>query len=231
MRNSDVLFARDDWRIGRIDAEGTRVTERYRPKFWFWLKLSLFCFVLMSLLGGLVVFLEGELIPAAVIVPLGALLLGTVPALVYYGLKLAAYLQHRKYGDSHFVFNPPAKLGQRLEGAIETTIPMSKRPADGFSVTVERVSHSKYTNNEGKTCRRSSTQWEDSQSVDPVIKASENKLIIPVSFDLPLDQSPSRGAVSWGGSGVGSEWRLIVHAKAPGWDYRVRFLFPVVKES
>ncbi len=220
MPNSDVLSARDDWRSGRIAAESTRIKQRYGSRLQWWVKFGLSLTVITSI--PVLIFRDPDLL----LLPVGMFVfLVGCPAFVYFLRKFSSYRQHRKYGNSHFVFDPPAEVGRRLEGTIEASIPMSGHPADGFEVTVACLSHRIKTDSDGKRVRRTSTQWEATQTVDGVSNPSGNGLTIPIFVDLPSDQSSSSVR-----DGEGIDWQVTVHAKMPGLSYHADFLIPVAKE-
>lgn len=209
---AERVSQREDWASGRILEEGAR-TGHWRK--W---GAALWSIVFLAFLV------------AAILVGEFALWLCVAGSAFFAGgfsyVAIREHLHARKFSESRFVTQLPARLGTRLEGEIETGVALRQNPRTGFTLTLEcehRWEESHGHGEDRETRPRSKTLWKDKKHERGAMRAGTPGLILPVSFDLPQDGQPS----SLGIINEGIHWRLTASAEMEGLDYSARFIVPV----
>mgnify|MGYP000052807321 CR=1 FL=1 len=206
--------ARPDWATGRIVAEGDRRRGMFVMAAIVWTVFAS-CALAAALIWGDVAWF---------------VLVGAAPIAVLLATKAVSGAARRpKLGQSQLLMrNPPARLGDVVEGDVQTSLPLDRMPRNGFQIELACIRRwgerrSDANANRPRTAFRSETLWRDAASAKPA--GGENGgLKAPVRFQL-AETAPHS---TLGQESAGIVWELSVAADMDGRDYRARFIAPVL---
>lgn len=198
---------RADWASGVIPALGPASGGYWVAAAVFW---NLVCGAVL-----LVAFAEGSV---------DWKLMLTLAGLNAIGLAIAAYaalLAARgvRFGASKLeLADTPGVIGGRLAGVV--WIPARVAPAQGFHVTLvcQRIQR-----NSDRNASVAVNLWEQERRITQTLRGdSRGRTAVPIAFTIP-----STATATDTRAGCPVRWRLRVHAKLPGPDYRAEFELPV----
>ena len=204
---------RPDWVAGRIEADAARSGNLVFVAAGLWTALAL------ALAGAGHAWDEFIWLPAG---------LAALVAIAFWAAAARTWLHRRKFAPSCLVLETtPVWLGERLAGEVETGVPRSVRPKDGFRLVlrcVHRWEERRGSGSDRRTEQRRDVLWQEEGRELGRASARQPNLLLPVRFYLPED----RPATSLGGGSEGIVWELEVTATLPGLDYGVGFELPVL---
>jgi len=210
-----VRDTRPDWVAGRILAEDDRHARGLDAAAVAWSVFALAALGAAHLWDGVAALV------AVGAVPIAGILVGNA---------VLRRWHDRKFGASVLVLDRvPVVLGEVLTGRVESCIPASTAPPDGFSIALRCVHRwREYVRRPGDRQDRMyyhrDVLWEAKHVVPGEIDVGRGAVSVPVQFTLPADQ-PASTLVR---STEGISWELAVTAALEGLDYGVRLEIPVV---
>lgn len=155
------------------------------------------------------------------------ILLAVVMALgTIYNLFLALRGSRRKSKLGRSVFEMQGQsvsLGQTLEGAIRTSVPLA--PRSDYALVFRCIESVRYTAATELTSKTKDViRWEATARVDP--RAVDSQAGIPVQFVIPSSLGSNTGGAG-GLRGANVRWTLEIRAPLDGVDYYAIFGVPV----
>lgn len=130
-------------------------------------------------------------------------------------------LQHWRFGHSTLVMDPmPARLGGRLQARLR--IPTTRDDLSEEGVSVQLTCYRRELGGEGKI--RRVEQWSSETQIHrSSVSRRETSVEVPISIDLPSDESPSSPRKH----ASRTQWELVARGSRPGLDYVATFEVPV----
>lgn len=141
---------------------------------------------------------------------------------------LSRVLHKRKYGVATFDMETmPGRLGQRLQGVIQTGVQAHTAPEEGFHVRLScyrrYVRYTRDSDGDRRKEVKKDLKWRDEKKVRGRPYGAKDRLEVPISFELPTDQPPSTPEKKE----TRIMWKLDVEAEVPGLDFDTDFEIPV----
>jgi len=135
-------------------------------------------------------------------------------------------LRWKKYGISLFEMTAfPGVIGGKMEGAIYTDLKDS--PTEGVHLTLSCVNRVTSGSGESRSTHEHILFQEKYKVGRESLSRGFKGVIIPVSFDIPIDARASDSSRS----DNTIMWKLKVHAPMPGVDYNTEFEVPVFRTA
>jgi|GEM_PF-2261703 len=141
-------------------------------------------------------------------------------------MTLRTWIRKRKFGVSIlYCKTMPAYLGERLEGFVQTGVPVNSRTPKEFCVRLICVRRSSVLDHETKQRVSEETLWSQKQTVSGTV--SDKHAAFQVSVDIALpDNLPATELYP---EDDRTFWRLEISCAVTGVDYAAQFEVPVYK--
>lgn len=148
--------------------------------------------------------------------------------LVMIGVLAYKYAQKRKFGETIFEMDAvPGRIGGALSGMLQTGVPHSTQPADGFHVKIACIRRREYYRRDSDGNRKKEVDedelWRDEKRIKGTSSGSASRTSVPIFFDIPeglyaTKLHPKDNRILW---------RLTVEAELPGIDFATKMEVPV----
>ena len=205
------------WQTERISPTGFRFKKKLLGGFTSlsaesWVRPFIGSAVTGTIVGLILYFLP----------PLAWILAVPVVASGFHSFYLLYHVLRSRFwydGVAFVMDDPPAILGSTLSGTIETGMPVTERPPDGFHVVLSCYERGPGSSSQSRSYE---THWYTEAQAEGQMGA-DGTTAIPADFDLPDDQPPS----SLKKTSTRILWRLEVNASDADPPFNPYFDLPV----
>ena len=141
-------------------------------------------------------------------------------------MTVRTWIRKRKFGISILhCATMPFYLGERLQGTVQTGVPVKKQPAKEFFIQLNCVRRTTVIDQDSDDRVSENTLWSQKQTAFGSISAAGAAFQISVDIDIPPDLPPSE----LNPEDDRTLWRLHITSSVKGVDYAASFEVPIYK--
>ncbi|OGP64912.1 MAG: hypothetical protein A2169_05785 [Deltaproteobacteria bacterium RBG_13_47_9] len=143
-------------------------------------------------------------------------------------MTVRTWIRKRKFGTSIFHCETiPAYLGNRLQGTVQTGVPVKNQTAKEFFIRLICIRRTSLLDQEGKQRVSEETLWSQNQTVFGSISKTLPTFQVSVNVDIPKDLPPTELHPE----DDRTLWRLEISSEVKGVDYAAQFEVPIYNRN